>query len=131
LLQLFNGSAKRGAFQHRLDGDWTTFHSVDGDLGRGDLEILAEVLAAIDPIDVLRLEMTYQGRGAHGGTPAFYLSEIYFFGTPVVGITAADTARGSVRSTVRQNIRTAISRSFGNRASSEPRSGHFFIGCAW
>ncbi len=27
--------------------------------------------------------MTYEGRGAHGGTPAFYLSEIFFFGDPV------------------------------------------------
>lgn len=61
------------------DGNWKLIKEIPGDvvLDNGD-----GVIEFTDPIITkwLKLEMRYKGRAAHGGTPAFYLSEIIFYG---------------------------------------------------
>jgi len=64
------------ALQYRAAGSWVTFQTIPGDFGLGDFTIIP----GIGPTDGIRLEMEYQGRGAHGASPAFYLSEIDFYG---------------------------------------------------
>lgn len=59
-----------------LDGTWLTVASIPGDFGAGDFSIFP----FIGPTEWVRLQMEYQGRGAWGGSPAFYLSEIDFHG---------------------------------------------------
>lgn len=63
-----------------FDGLWTTVDHIDGDFNPpgGDFTRLLD----LDSTSWVRLLMTYQGRGAHGGSPAFYLSEIDFYGEP-------------------------------------------------
>ena len=64
------------------NGSWVTFRNIPGDYNpqtqNGDFTITPN----IPPTTGIRLYMMYQGRGAHGGSPAFYLSEIDFYGTP-------------------------------------------------
>lgn len=65
------------AIQYMNDtGSWVTFRTIAGDFDTDDFTINPN----IGPTTGIRLEMTYQGRGAHGSSPAFYLSEIDFYG---------------------------------------------------
>jgi len=64
------------------DGDWITFHEIGGGFQPGSPYLTV-------PVDNLttswiRLRMEYNGVGAWGpASPAFYLNEIDFYGTPV------------------------------------------------
>jgi len=61
------------------DGTWSTILHVNGDYNPPNGDWIASVL--ISNTEWVRLYMTYQGRGAHGGSPAFYLSEVDFQGS--------------------------------------------------
>jgi hypothetical protein len=60
------------------DGVWKTVDHIDGDYapGRSLFSRFLNILST----QWVRLWMKYQDRGAHGGTPAFYLNEIDFHG---------------------------------------------------
>lgn len=58
--------------------NWTTFHHIDGDFIPGDTSF--SIFCNTEYTSWIRLFMEYQGRGAHGGSPAFYLNEIAFHG---------------------------------------------------
>lgn len=60
------------------DGTWTIIKQIPGDTDfpNGESKIIFDSLVSAKWV---KLEMTFQGRGAHGSTPAFYLSEINFF----------------------------------------------------
>lgn len=61
-----------------IDGLWINQIHINGDFNpaNGDFTQLVD----FDSTQWVRLFMTYQGRGAHGSSPAFYLSEIDFYG---------------------------------------------------
>jgi hypothetical protein len=61
-----------------LDGDWTTVDHIDGDFEPGSRSFTRTL--DTPPTYWVRLWMEYQGRGAWGGSPAFYLNEIDFYG---------------------------------------------------
>lgn len=68
------------------DGTWTTFESVAGDFDppSGDFSILPD----IPPTKWIRFVMEYQGRAAHGDSPAFYVSEVRFYDAAIPEPTA-------------------------------------------
>lgn len=61
-----------------LDGTWATIDHINGDFTAPDGEFAR--IVNIESTLWVRFWMTYQGRGAHGVTPAFYLSEVDFYG---------------------------------------------------
>ena len=67
-----------------VDGFWTTADHINGDFNppSGDFTELLN----LNSTAWVRLLMTYQGRGAHGGSPAFYLTEIDFYGEPAKNV---------------------------------------------
>jgi len=60
------------------DGNWTIIEQIPGDSIFSGGDSFIDFNTAIST-KWIKLEMTYQGRGAYGGTPAFYLSEINFY----------------------------------------------------
>jgi len=60
-----------------LDGNWSVIKELPGNTIFSNGEGVVSFLSLITT-RWIRLVMTYEGRGAHGGTPAFYLSEIKF-----------------------------------------------------
>jgi len=60
------------------DSDWVEIASIDA---RNNSFVKGDGSVSFNTISVnwIKLEMTYNGYGAFGGTPAFYLSEIYFY----------------------------------------------------
>ncbi len=66
-----------------LDGAWQTIFSMAGNSNppSGDFTINVNVNTGLTPW--IRFRMTYQGRGAFGNSPAFYVSEVDFYGTPL------------------------------------------------
>jgi hypothetical protein len=60
-----------------LDGNWTTINHISGDFIPANRSF--SVYPNTQPTLWVRLWMVYQGRGAWGGSPAFYLNEIRFF----------------------------------------------------
>jgi len=63
-----------------FDGIWTTIDHIDGDFTYNDFSRIVD----IGSTTWVRLWMTYEGRGAPGISPAFYLSEIEFHGAAPV-----------------------------------------------
>lgn len=79
------------------DADWITIHQVSGDFEPDK----AFFTVLVDDITTswVRLRMEYQGRGAWGSTPEFFLNEIDFHGTftstrPEVADTKFSVGRG-------------------------------------
>jgi len=65
-----------------FDGDWITIDHIPGSFQAPD--IIFSRLVDTQSTSWVRLYMEYQGSGAWGpASPAFYLNEIDFYGTPV------------------------------------------------
>lgn len=64
-----------------LDGSWTTISHVAGDFNPSNGDWTKLVNSSFT--NWVRFNMTYQGRAAFGGSPAFYLSEVDFYGNAV------------------------------------------------
>jgi hypothetical protein len=64
-----------------MNGIWVNVEHIAGDFNPPSGDFATAV--SIESTQWIRLLMTYQCRGAHGGSPAFYLSEIDFQGKAV------------------------------------------------
>lgn len=64
-----------------IDGVWTTVDHIDGDFTPGTTSFSR--YPDTEYTSWVGLRMKYEGRGAHGISPAFYFNEIDFYGDPV------------------------------------------------
>lgn len=62
-----------------LDGTWTTVDHINGDFAPSQIEFTRDLTG--QDTSWIRFQMEYQGRGAWGNTPAFFLSEVDFWAT--------------------------------------------------
>jgi hypothetical protein len=68
-----------------LDSDWITFDHINGNFEPSTPNLTISVPGLTT--SYVRLRMEYEGQGAWGGTPAFYLNEIDFYGdTPAAPV---------------------------------------------